>query len=80
MPRAITRLSDHFGQFDLLLVCANCGHRREIAPRDLARLFGWDALIVTIVARLRCSKCGARRCSATAQLPSRPRRYSSLPR
>jgi len=29
MPRAITRLSDHFGQFDLLLICDTCGHRRE---------------------------------------------------
>jgi len=80
MPRAITRLSDHFGQFDLLLICDTCGHRRESTPKDLAKFFGWDALITDVLSRLRCSKCGARRCSATAQLPKKPRGYSSLPK
>ena len=82
VPRPIRKLSDHFGQFDIVLVCGACGHRRETEPITLARRCRVpnDSLIEDVVKRLKCSKCGLKKCSATATLPTRPRGYSSLPR
>ena len=59
----IERLSDEFGQYEILLRCA-CGHERRCKPAVLARIAGWDARFEAIVARMRCSKCGKRRCRA----------------
>jgi hypothetical protein len=80
MPRAITRLSDCFGQYDLMLICTRCGNRRATIPAALARSFGWDALLEDVVKHLRCSKCNAKACRATTQRPRKPRGYSSLPK
>jgi hypothetical protein len=65
-PLTVVRLSDHFGQYVLLLKC-ECGHRRTAQPQTLAALAGWDAVLTDVVKRLRCSKCGKRRCSATVR-------------
>lgn len=58
----VTKLSDHGGQF-LIIVTCSCGHTRTARPQTLARMAGWDALLVDVVKRMRCSKCGARKCS-----------------
>jgi hypothetical protein len=57
----IVKLSDNFGQYVITLSC-KCGHRRAAAPRTLAALAGWDALIEDVVKRMRCSRCGQRGC------------------
>jgi hypothetical protein len=41
-PLTVVKLSDHFGQYVLILTC-KCGHTRIAQPQTLARLAGWDA-------------------------------------
>jgi hypothetical protein len=67
MPRdlRIEKLSDEFGQYEILLTC-RCGHTRRVFPRTLAGIAGWDARMVDVVKRLRCAKCGERGCEAKA--------------
>jgi hypothetical protein len=73
MPRPITRFSDHFGQFEIMLICGKCGHRRETEPTTLAKLcrVPMETLIEDALKWLRCSKCGAKECSHTATLPKK---------
>jgi hypothetical protein len=72
----IERLSDEFGQYEILLTCT-CGHSRRCHPKTLALIAGWDAKLADVVRRLRCSKCGERKCSARATVLSPPRGYKS---
>jgi hypothetical protein len=65
-PLTIVKLSDHFGQYVLTLKC-ECGHTRIAQPQTLAAITGWDALLNEVLKRLRCSHCGARKCSATVR-------------
>src|SRR5271163_5236226 len=65
-PLTVVKLSDHFGQYVLTLKC-ECGHSRTAQPKTLAALAGWDALLETVVKRLRCSRCGARRCTVAVR-------------
>jgi hypothetical protein len=65
-PFTVVRLSDHGGQYVMILKC-ECGHRRSPRPQTLAALAGWDALLADVVRRLRCSRCGRRGCSAKAR-------------
>lgn len=76
----IDKLSDEFGQYTLVLKCAECGHERKAEPQTLARLCGWDARLADVAKRMRCSKCGKKRCSLQAFPPKKPRGYSALPR
>ena len=73
----VEKLSDEFGQYELILKCAACGHERRILPRSLANVCGWDAKLEEVTRRLRCSKCGERRCTARALPPVLPRGYKS---
>jgi hypothetical protein len=65
-PLTVVKLSDHFGQYVLLLKCA-CGHTRTAQPQTLATLAGWDALLADVLKPLRCAHCSERRCSATVR-------------
>jgi hypothetical protein len=65
-PLTIITLSDNFGQYVLTLKC-ECGHVRNAQPRTLAAIAGWDASLQEVVKRLRCSRCGKRRCTATVR-------------
>jgi hypothetical protein len=65
-PLTVVKLSDHFGQYVLTLKC-HCGHTRIAQPQTLAQWAGWDAALVDVVKRLRCSRCGSRRCSVTVR-------------
>ena len=76
----IEKLSDDFGQYALVLKCAECGHERTAEPRTLARLCGWDARLEDIAKRMRCSKCGKKKCHLRAFPPQKPRGYTSLPK
>lgn len=68
----IDKLSDHFGQYMLMLSC-ECGHVRECYPKTLAAFAGWDARLADIVRRMRCTKCRRKRCSARAVSLLKPR-------
>jgi hypothetical protein len=76
----IDKLSDEFGQYTLVLKCTACGHERTSEPRTLGRLCGWDARLEDVAKRLRCSKCGMKKCALRAFPPQKPRGYTSLPK
>jgi hypothetical protein len=76
----IDKLSDEFGVYSLLISCAVCGHARTAEPHTLGRLCGWDARLVDVEKRMRCSKCGKKQCSLRAVPLRKPRGYSSLPK
>jgi len=65
-PLTVVKLSDHFGQYRLVIECV-CGHVRLARPETLARIAGWDADLTIVARRLRCSKCGARQCSVAVR-------------
>jgi ribosomal protein S27E len=69
----VVRLSDEFGQYQLRLKCRSCGHERVAFPNTFANLYGWDAKLEDLVARLRCSKCGRRNCVAHVMALQKPR-------
>jgi hypothetical protein len=58
----IQKLSDEFGQYEILLAC-KCGHTRRVYPPTLAAIAGWEARLVDVAKRLRCSKCDKRECA-----------------
>jgi hypothetical protein len=62
----VVKLSDHFGQYVLTIVCP-CGHTRTANPETLARFAGWDATLSEVIKRMRCSKCGAHDCRVTVR-------------
>src|SRR6267154_2470045 len=47
-PLTVVKLSDHFGQYVLVLKC-ECGHTRTAQPKTLAGLAGWDAVLIDVV-------------------------------
>jgi hypothetical protein len=69
----VTRLSDEFGQYLLYLKCSACAHERQTYPNLLAHLCGWDAPLHTVEKRLRCSKCGKKRCQIRSVPLQKPR-------
>src|SRR5580698_6386460 len=76
----INKLSDEFGQYTLVMKCSECGHERKAEPLTLGRLCGWDARLEDVAKRMRCSKCGKKRCTLRAFPPKKPRGYTALPR
>jgi translation initiation factor 2 beta subunit (eIF-2beta)/eIF-5 len=62
--KEVIKLADNFGQYTLFVKCKACGHSRRTTPHVFARLTSWDAKLVDVVSRLRCSKCGKRACAA----------------
>lgn len=76
MPFNIDKLSDEFGQYELVLICP-CGHSRKCYPKTLAAFAGWDARLVDIAKRMRCSKCGHKGCTWRAVEMQKPRGYRS---
>jgi hypothetical protein len=75
-PLQITKLSDEFGQYQILLTC-ECGHTRKCNPQTLARIAGWDVKLDDLLKRLRCSKCGEKKCTAKVMCEIAPRKYKS---
>jgi hypothetical protein len=72
----VTKLSDEFGQYLIVLLCA-CGHVRQAYPKTLAEVAGWNAKLEDVVRRMRCAKCGEKKCSAKALPLTTPRGYKS---
>ena len=73
----ITKLSDEFGQYTLVLSCGSCLRERRCTPDLLAKLCGWDAKLDDVARRMRCSVCGAKKCTARAVAMTPPRGYKS---
>lgn len=73
----ITKLSDEFGQYELILKCEGCLRERRTTPHMLANLCGWDAPLIDVARRMRCSTCGAKRCRARAVPMTTPRGYKN---
>jgi hypothetical protein len=48
----VEKLSDEFGQYDLILRCEACGHERNTLPKALANCAGWDAKLENVARRL----------------------------
>jgi hypothetical protein len=67
----INRLSDEFGLYSLRITYGACGHERTAEPHTLGRLCGWDAHLVDIEKRMRCSKCGKKQCQLKAVASAR---------
>jgi hypothetical protein len=44
----------------LWLSCADCRHRKRIAPAALARDLGYDFPLPDLKNRMKCSRCGGR--------------------
>jgi hypothetical protein len=76
----IEKLSDEFGQYTLVLKCGAYGHERTAELRTLGRLCGWDARLDDVAKRMRCSKCGEKKCTLRALPPRKPRGYTPLPK
>ena len=76
---AITRLSDHAGAYVIHVTCARCRHAREVEPRALANILGWNSTLQQACARLRCSKCQAREVNVEIAFHRRPRGWRSNP-
>jgi hypothetical protein len=72
----ITKLSDEFGQYVILLECV-CGHTRRCSPYRLAAFAGWDAELERVARRLRCSKCNQKKCTARTLPLATPRGFKS---
>jgi transcription elongation factor Elf1 len=73
-----TRLVHHREGYALLR-CEHCDHRREISVESLARLVGWESVLVDQLARFRCSSCGARKIEISFGYDRKPRRWSKNP-
>jgi len=65
-PLTVTKLSDYFGQYIITITCP-CGHIRTARPQTFAAMAGWDAKLDDVLKRLRCSKCGTGKCTATVR-------------
>jgi hypothetical protein len=72
----IEKLSDEFGQYVIYLRC-ECGHIRRCHPHTLAAFAGWEAKLVDVVKRLRCTKCHAKKCTARTVRELAPRGYKA---
>jgi hypothetical protein len=72
-PPQITKLSDRFGDYVLVLTCRKCKHGRRTDPHALAKILGWETPLKQVAERLRCSNCGAKDCELAIDAIWRPR-------
>ncbi len=75
----IHKLSDHSGLYVICLTCQKCRHEREVQPRALANILGWDTTLKQAATRLRCSKCQGRAVTVEIAFDSKPRGWTSNP-
>ena len=76
---AIDKLSDHSGSYVICITCRKCQHVREIDPRTLANILGWNATLKQACTRLRCSKCEARSFEVEIAFDRKPRGWKANP-
>jgi hypothetical protein len=61
-PPKTSKLSDWRRGYALITACRQCKHSRRTEPAALAKLLGWEAPLMVVAARLRCSNCFAKDC------------------
>jgi len=76
---AIDKLSDHNGSFVICVACHRCRHEREIDPRTLANILGWNVTLKQACTRLRCSKCQGRDFRVEIAFHRKPRGWKANP-
>jgi ssDNA-binding Zn-finger/Zn-ribbon topoisomerase 1 len=76
---SIDKLSDHSGAYVICVSCGKCRHEREIEPRALANILGWNTTLKQACLRLRCSKCQARQVKVEIAFERKPRGWKSNP-
>lgn len=76
---AIVKLSDHAGAYLICVTCSQCRHQREMEPRTLANILGWNVTLKQVCGRLRCSKCQGRKVKVEIAFHSKPRGWKSNP-
>ena len=75
----IDKLSDHSGSYVICVTCRQCRHGREIDPRTLANILGWNVTLKQACTRLRCSKCQARSFDLEIAFHRKPRGWRANP-
>lgn len=75
----IDKLSDRSGAYVICVTCHKCRHAREIQPKTLANILGWDVKLKQACTRLRCSKCQARSFDIGIAFDRKPRGWTSNP-
>jgi hypothetical protein len=76
---SIDKLSDHSGSYVICVTCSHCKHAREIDPRSLANILGWNVTLKQACTRLRCSKCQARHFDVEIAFDRKPRGWKANP-
>src|SRR4029078_8782443 len=61
------------------VACRQCRHEREIEPRVLANILGWNVTLKQACTRLRCSKCQSRKFQVEIAFNPRPRAWKGNP-
>jgi hypothetical protein len=77
--RSIDKLSDHAGSYVICVTCLQCQHQREIVPRSLANIVGWDVTLKQACRRLRCSRCQSRQYRVEVAFDRKPRGWRANP-
>jgi hypothetical protein len=72
-PPRSSRLADWRTGYTLIIGCRNCKHTRRTEPHSLAKLLGWEAPLIVVTARLRCSNCYAKDCEIQVDRATAPR-------
>jgi hypothetical protein len=75
----IDKLSDHSGAYVICVMCLKCRHEREIDPRSVANILGWNVTLKQACTRLRCSKCQARNFRVEVAFNRKPRGWKANP-
>lgn len=76
---SIDKLSDHAGSYVICVKCRQCRHEREMVPRSLANILGWNVTLKQACTRLRCSRCQARSFDVQIAFDRKPRGWRSNP-
>jgi len=76
---AVDKLSDHSGSYVICVTCLQCKHEREMVPRTLANILGWDATLKQACTRLRCSRCQSRKFRVEVAFNRKPRGWRANP-
>jgi hypothetical protein len=76
---AIDKLSDHSGSYVICVTCRTCQHQRDIDPRTLANILGWNVTLKQACTRLRCSRCQARSFAVEIAFNRKPRGWRANP-
>jgi hypothetical protein len=71
MPRPLTltdTLADHHVLSRVGAVCDACGHAAPVDTWSLGVRLGWETPLKDVEAKLRCTRCSAKRCRLVTNL------------